>query len=325
MDRRRFVALIGSALAAPLARAQTSRTVRVALVFVPREDSVKVWERAFAEGLRERGYVQGRNLALDVRYADGDAGRVPALIDEVIALRPDVLAGFESVALVMMAKTSAIPIVLTHSSDPVGLGLARSLARPGGNVTGISMLHEQVLAKVIEIFREILPRLSRIGLILDATTPASKLAEAHAHRTAEALGVTLVPYYASNRAELESIMARIGQDRIGAVTTGATQPALLSHFALVTNELTRRRVPFAFPGSSRAAESPALFWYGANLTQTYRDAAGYVDRILKGARPSELPIEQPTRFELVINLKHARTLGVTVPNTVLARADRVIE
>jgi putative ABC transport system substrate-binding protein len=303
---------------------QSVKTVRVALVFAPPEAAVKAWERAFLEGLRDRGYVQGVNLIFDVRYANADSSRVPSLVDEVIALRPDVIAGFESVARVMQARTSTIPIVLTNSSDPVGLGLAQSLAKPGANVTGLSMVHEQVVSKVIEIFREILPRLSRIGMILDATTPGSRLAEESARKASTALGLTLVTYYASNRVELDKVWAKIAQDRLDAVTIGGALPALLSHFTSITTEASRLRLPFAFPGSSQT-EPQALFWFGANLPQAYRDAARYVDRILKGAKPGDLPIEQPTRFELVLNLKHAKTLGIVVPQSALLRADRVIE
>lgn len=324
MNRRELLAASGAMLAAPFVGAQSAKSHRVALVFGPHENAVKAWERAFLEELRARGYVQGRNLVFDVRYADGDSSRVPALVDGAIALRPDVLVGFESVVRVMKARTSTIPIVLTHSSDPVGLGLAQSLARPGANVTGISMLHEQIVAKVIEIFREFLPRLNRLALILDSTSPGSRLAEENARKAAAVLHLTVVPYYAGNRAELENAMAGIARDRLDGLMIGGPLPAILSYASWIADEAARSRLPFAFSGSSEN-EVRAIFWFGASLPQAYRDAARYVDRVLKGASPAALPIEQPTRFELVVNVKHAKSLGIPVPRSVLLRADRVIE
>jgi len=188
-----------------------------------------------------------------VRYANADPGRVPALVDEVIALRPDVLVGFESVVRIMKTKTSTIPIVLTNSSDPVGLGLAR----PGGNVTGVSMLWELMPPKVLELLKEILPRLSRVGVIIDTTSPGSKLVEQNARKAAAALGLSIVLYPAASRADLVQAMARMEKDRIGALTTGGPAPTLLSHLDLVIAEATRMRLALVFWDRGKPCRPPS--------------------------------------------------------------------
>lgn len=326
MSRRRFCKSAAALLlVSGSGLAQTGKTHRVGLGFQVTKTVAQPLENAFVAGLREHGYVVGRNLVVDVRYADGDAGRLPAIVDELIALKPDVLAGFESIAHAMSAKTSTIPIVLTSSSNPVGNGLAQSLARPGGNVTGISTQWEDLPPKVIEILREILPRLKRIGFLFDATYSGSKGLEAGAQKTAHAVGATLVPYYVANRAELEKAFAAMAKTRPDALLIGGGG-VLTNQFELIVERCQRLRIPFpTVPGVSNETAQAALFLFGANWVQGYRDAAGYVARILKGARPGDLPIEQPTKFELVINLKTAKAFGLTIPQSVLVRADRVIE
>ena len=324
MRRREVLLAVGAMIATRHARAQAPRVARVALVFAPHAKDVSAWERAFLEELRERGFAQGRNLAFEVRYADGDARRVPALVDEVIALRPDVLVAFESVAKVMRAKTAVIPIVLTHSSDPVELGLAQSLSHPGGNVTGVALNHELLSAKVLEMLKEMLPRLSRVGLLLDSTAPGARLIEANARKAATGLGLSITAYFAGSREELEKSLAGIGRDRPDALVFASIAPALLSHSDLIFAQVSRDRLPFAI-GVGILTESPFVIAFGPNIAQAYRDAARYVERILKGARPEELPIQQPTRFTLTVNLKHAQALGIKVPQSLLLRADRVIE
>ena len=320
MRRRNFIALGSGLLVCPrLALAQSGKTDRVGLCFQVTPEIAKPLMEAFVEGLRDHGHVVGQNLILDVRYGDGSPARLPALIDELIALRPDVLAGFEAPAKIMKAKTSTIPIVLTNSSDPVGIGLAQSLARPGGNVTGISTVWEQLLPKSIELLREILPLMTRVGLLLDTTSPGSKVAGENSRSAARTFGMTTVPYLVANQAELEKALATMAKDRLDALT-GAGGGVLLNFSQLIAENALRLRIPYA--GN---ASLGALFSFAPSLTQAYRDSARYVDKLLKGAKPGELPIEQPVRFELVVNLKTARTLGVTIPQSVMLRATRVIE
>jgi putative ABC transport system substrate-binding protein len=322
--RREALLALAAMIAAGDARAQAPRVARVALVFAPHAKDVAAWEHAFVDELRERGFAQGRNLVFEARYANGDARRVPALVDEAIALRPDVLVGFESVAKVMRAKTAAIPIVLTHSSDPVELGLAQSLSHPGGNVTGVALNHELLSAKVLEMLKELLPRLSRVGLLLDSTAPGARLIEANARKAATSLGLSVTAYFAGNREELEKALAGIGRDRPDALVFASVAPALLSHSDLIYAQVSRDRLPFALAAGA-LTENPFVIAFGPNIAQAYRDAARYVERILKGAKPHELSIQQPTRFTLTVNLKHAQALGIRVPQSLLLRADRVIE
>lgn len=317
--RRQFLLATGALLAAQLARAQTAKTYRVGLCFQVTQAIAKPLEEAFVAGLRDHGHLVGRNLVLDVRYGDGSPARLPALVDELIALRPDVLAGFEASAKIMKSKTATIPIVLTNASDPVGIGLAQSLRRPGGNVTGISVVSEQMFSKSIELLREILPRLARVGLLLDTSWPGSKAAEESVRSAARSYGTIIVPYYVSNRAELEQVLAAMAKDRLDALVSGGG--GVIINFAgpIAENSL-RQRIPLA--GDAAAG---ALFSYSPNLIQAYRDSARYVDAIFKGAKPGDLPIEQPTRFQFTVNLKTAKTLGLKVPQSFLVRADEVIQ
>jgi putative tryptophan/tyrosine transport system substrate-binding protein len=320
MSRRRFCKSAAALLLLPgSALAQTAKTPRVGLCFQVAPEIAKPLAEAFIEGLRNHGYSVGRNLILDVRYGDGSLARLPVLVDELIALKPDVLAGFETAAKIMKEKTSVIPIVITNSSDPVGIGLAQSLARPGGNVTGISVVWDQLVPKSIELVREMVPRMARAGLLLDATSPGSKTTEENVRRVAKTYGVTIVPYVVSSQAELEKSLAAMAKDRLDALAIGGGG-VIVNYWNLISESSLRLKIPLA-----GIALSGGLFSYGPNLLEAYRDSARYVDRILKGAKPGDLPIEQPTKIELVINLKTARALGLTIPQSVLVRADRVIE
>jgi putative ABC transport system substrate-binding protein len=312
-----------SLLALPILYAQTGKIYRVGLTHVGAEDTAKRTNEAFLSALRGYGYVEGRNLVYEVRYAGGDFGRVPTIVDEIIGLKPDVLAGFESVAKVMREKTSTIPIVLTNSADPVGLGLAQSLARPGGNVTGISTQWELFPSKQLEILREILPRLSRVGLLIDTTAGGSKIGEELTLKAARTIGVTIIPYRVKDRAEIDRALDQVEKDHPDALLFLASA-VVYSFRERIYDRTLRLRIPFASSVPSMGDEG-ALLAYGPSLEQAFRDATKYVDKILKGARPGDLPIEQPTKFDLVINLKTAKTLRLKIPQSMLIRADRVIE
>jgi len=327
MQRREFITLIGGAAAGwPLAaRAQqAARTYRVASAWVATEATVRSLEQAFLAVLAERGYVVGRNLVYESRYANGDPARLLALVDELIAFKPDVLAGIESVVRVMMSKTSTVPIVMTNASDPVAAGLVKSLSKPGGNVTGVSFQYDELGPKLIELTREILPSLSRVGHILDSTIPGSRVEEANARQAAQKLGIAYVPYYVANRAEFETAFAGMQNDRLDALVQSGGSGMMFGLRQLQIGNALRLRVPLS-TGLASYAEMGALISFGPNLIDGFRLAATYVDQILKGAKPGDLPVEQPSRFGLVINLNTAKALGLTIPQAVLIRADRVIE
>jgi len=309
-----IAALIFGLFAPPPTQAQTGRIYRIGMVRPPTAE----WQpyvESFRAAMRDLGYVEGSNLILDLRTPDLDTLRLPKLVDELVALKPDVLVAHEKTAQVMRAKTTSIPIVLTNALDPVTAGLAQSLRRPGLNVTGSAQLHDLLPAKHIDIMREILPRLARVGQFVDTTQSTCKAVEEAARQAARSVGVVLVPYYVANRAEIERAFSQMEKEPPD-VLLPCPSAVLANHRDLLFENAVRLRVPFT---SFVVANVPkgVLFAYAANLHEMYRRAAKYVDRMLKGATPGDLPIEQPTRFELVINMKTARTLGITIPPTVL--------
>jgi len=327
MQRRGFITVLaGVVMGWPLGvRGQlAARIHRVASAWVATEATVRPLEQAFLAVLTERGYVVGRNLLYESRYANGEPTRLPALVDELIAFRPDVLAGIEQVVRVMMSKTSAVPIVMTNASDPVAAGLVNSLSKPGGNVTGVSFQYDELAPKLIELMREILPGLSRVGHMLDTNIPGSKVEEANARQAARKLGIVYFAYYVGSRAEVDTAFAEMQKDRLDALVQNGGSGMMFGLRQVQIDNALRLRIPL-ITGLASYAEMGALISFGPNLIDGFRLAATYVDQILKGAKPGDLPVEQPTRFGLVINLNTAKALGLAIPQSVLIRADRVIE
>jgi putative ABC transport system substrate-binding protein len=269
--------------------------------------------------------VAERNIIFDTRYAVGDPTRLPALIDDLILLKPDVLAGVEPIARIMLSKTSTIPIVMFNASDPVAAGLVRSLSHPGGNVTGVSMQWAELGPKQIELLREIHPGLARVGELLDTSLPSTKLAEQLSREAALKLGIAYVPYHVTSRSDLDRAFAQMEAQRPDALLFGGGSGLLFGLLRTIVDNTTRLHIALSMPGPSRRAAPEALIGYGPDLLDGFRLAATYVDRILKGAKPSDLPVEQPTKFVLQVNLNTAKALGLTIPATLLARADQVIE
>jgi putative tryptophan/tyrosine transport system substrate-binding protein len=330
MRRREFIAVLASIpVAWPLgARAQRSDKVfRVGSVYISEPAVVRRigFEQAFITALHELGYVAGQNIVYDTRYAAGDPTRLPALVDELILLRPDVLlAVAEPIAGTMLSKTSSIPIVMTNSSDPIAAGLVKSLSHPGGNVTGVSMQWAELPPKQIELLREILPKLARVGHLHDTKVPSTKMAEQLAREAALKLGIAYIPYYVASRSDLDRAFAEMEEQRPEALLFGAGSALLAGLMQTITHNTGRLGIALCVPDRN-AARWGAPIGYGPALVDGYRLAATFVDRILKGAKPSDLPIQQPTKFELAINLKTAKTLGLTISPLLLARADEVIE
>ncbi|MGH8676517.1 MAG: ABC transporter substrate-binding protein [Burkholderiales bacterium] len=328
MDRRRFVAGVGGALAFPGAlRAQALRQFRVGLLAGADEKSATPNKEQFVLGLRDLGYEIGRNLDFDIRYAGGDTGRYAALADELIALKPDVLVSVDSGAIVMRAKTETIPIVLLTSTDPVADGLVRSLARPGTNVTGLADLFEQLVAKHVDLLTEIAPRISHIAF-LDFARPPNPLSaeryEAFAKKAAAGKKLKLMIARARDPDSVRQVFATIERDHVqGIVVAGRVETYQLRKE--IIGHARRMRLPAISALPPGWSEDGGLLNYGPDFHHSYRYAAKFVDRILKGARPADLPVEQISKYLLVLNLKSAREIGLTIPQTLLLRADRVIE
>lgn len=321
--RRDFITLIGGGAAWPFtARAQQTLPI-VGLLWVASERVVKPYEESIRAGLRERGWIDGGNFRLEVRYGNGEASRLPGLIDELIALNPKVLSGISEVAALMKAKTSTIPIVLSLSYDPVQSGLVQSLARPGGNITGIAVHYDDVLTKHVEMASELVSHLTRIGFINDAADAGAARFDALAEKAARSKGATLVPMPVRDRASVEAAYAGLGPARPDALIVMLSGRLFNLRDAIREGAL-KLRTPVIYPFEG-FVEAGGLVSYGPNYYAAFRHSTIFIDKILKGAKPAELPVEQPTRLDLVVNMKAAEAIGLTVPHPFLTRADRVIE
>jgi putative ABC transport system substrate-binding protein len=326
MDRRGFIAAAGGALAwtVDAFAQQPGRAYRIGSVYIADPASTGPYEAAFLAGLRELGFEHGRNLVYDVRHCNGDQSKLPGFVDELITLQPDLLAGIEPVAQVMRAKTVAIPIILTISADPVGAGLVNSLARPGGNVTGMAGLTEMMAAKQVELLGEILPRLTSVATLLDPGVPATPRIEASVREAAKVRRARVSVYRVRQIGEIARAFEEMERDRPDALVVSGGSGMMFGHRKYIAERALQLRVPLA---AERAAqvEAGALFSYGASLHDMFRRAGSLAARVLRGASPADLPVEQATMFEMVINRRTARALDMALPPAVLVRADRVIE
>jgi putative ABC transport system substrate-binding protein len=331
MKRRAVLAFAATVFAVPArALAQTRRPFRVGYLSTADEASTEPLANAFVAGLRVRGYVPGRNVTIDMRYARGDYNRLPALAEELLSLKPDVVIGIEASAQAFRSRSTRIPIVLVASADPVAAGLALSLARPGTNVTGMAYRQDQLITKHVELLTEIVPKLQRIALLNYAASAGEPVAplvaryEQYAKAAAAAKGVALIVTAARDPESVRQAFSHIEKERAQGVVVGATGSAWQLRREIVA-EARRLRLPSISALPAAWVEAGGLATYGPNFLESFRYAAIYVDRILKGANPAEMPIEQPEKFELVLSLATARELGLKIPAAVLVRADRVIE
>jgi putative ABC transport system substrate-binding protein len=278
---------------------------------------------AFRHGLRELGYVEGKNIIIEYRYSDGRNERLLALAEELVGLNTDIIVA-DSYASANAAKqvTKTIPIIMTSGADPVATGLATSLSRPGGNITGLTNLTPQLLGKRIEVLKELVPNVSRFA-VLDTVTSVAKPMFNDGKAAAQTLGVNLkLVEVRTPKPDLEGAFRVIIKERVGGLIAG-TGPLGSSLYRKTILELVERNhLPAIYPAEPWV-EDGGLMYYGANIPDLYRRAAIYVDKILKGAKPADLPIEQPTKFELVVNLKAAKGIGLTIPQRMLLKADRV--
>ena len=325
MKRREFITLLGgSTFAWPLAaRAQQTGVPVIGFLSSRSPAESEAVVSAFRQGLGEAGYIAGQNVAIDYRWAEGNYDRLPALATELIGLRVAVIfaAGGPPSALAAKAATSSIPIVFSAVTDPVRLGLVASLGRPGGNVTGMSTFTADLGAKEVELLRELLPAIKTLVYLVNPTNPSSKLEADAAVTAGGAAGIQVRVLNASTESELESVFESWSNPDALIV---AGEPFFDSRRSRIVALVARRGTPAMYSWRENVVLG-GLISYGSSLTDSYRKAGTYTGRVLKGEKPADLPVMQPTKFELTINLKTAKTLGISVPPTLLARADEVIE
>ena len=329
MRRREFITLLGSAAAAwPFdVRAQQSDGIRrIGVLMSLGADDKEGQARlaAFLQGLQELGWIDGRNMRVDTRWGAGDGERVRKYIAELVGLAPDViLASGGSLVGPLLQATRTVSIVFTQTPDPVGAGFVESLAHPGGNATGFSIWDYSIGGKWLELLKQTAPGVTRVAVIRDPATPQGIGQFSAVHSLAPSLRVEVVPLNAREPGEIERTISTVAHTpNTGLIVTG-------SNFAIVHRELiiklaNQYKLPAVYPLRLFAAEG-GLICYGPEPTEPHKRAAGYVDRILKGEKPADLPVQAPTKYELVINLKTAKTLGIAVPPALLAQANEVIE
>jgi putative ABC transport system substrate-binding protein len=278
---------------------------------------------AFRQGLRELGYVEGKNIVIEWRYAEGKPDRYPALTAELVRLKVDILvAGSPTTAVILKEATTTIPIVMGYHTDPVGTGLVASLARPGGNITGLSVLAPELGGKRLEILKEVVPKLSRLAVIGSSTLPGNAEILKETELAAAAAGVKLQFVDVLSPKDIEAAFRRMVKERANAVLAQGSG-VLNAQRTQVAALAVKSRLP-AMYYAPEFVEAGGLMFYGVDFADLYRRAATYVVKILKGAKPAELPVEQPKKFEFIVNLKAAKQIGLTIPPNVLVRADRVI-
>jgi putative ABC transport system substrate-binding protein len=330
MHRRNFVVSLTGFLAVPAAAGaqQAGKIWRIGYLSLVSErlDQYKPWIAAFREGLRKLGYVEGQNVIIEQRYAAGQVERLPALAAELVHLKVDVLvAAPAGSALAAKKVTSTVPIVFMAEPDPVGTGLVASLARPGGNVTGLADAHADLVPKRLELLKQVISPSSRVGVLWNPANPSTAPQLKTAQAAGRALGLTVFPLDVNGpgRSDMDRAFAAIGEARLGGLLVIA-DPTLGNHRNRIAELSIKHRLPTS--GTHRGwVEGGLLMSYGSDFIDVFRRGATLVDKILKGAKPADLPVEQPTNFEFVINLKTAKALGLSIPASLLARADQVLE
>jgi putative tryptophan/tyrosine transport system substrate-binding protein len=326
MSKKIFGFALGTLLLAlrlPAAAQQPQKVPRIGFFSSTSFSTISSRVEAFRQGLRELGYVEGKNIVIEWRYAEGKFDRLPALAAELVRLKVDVIVS-AGPPLTRSAKqtTSTIPIVMGFDDDPVGSGFAVSLARPGGNITGLSTLAPEISGKQLELLREIVPKLSRVAVFGNATQPGIPQALREINLAADAFGIQVQYLEVRGPKDIETTFRAASKERADAILVVSAQ-VLFSQRKQILDLGVKSRLP-AIYNRPEYVEEGGLVFYGVSYTDLFRRAATYVDKILKGAKPADLPIEQPKKFEFIINLKAAKQIGLTIPPNVLARADKVI-
>ncbi len=316
-------------LAAPLAvePQQATKVPRVGFLSAnsPFDPQFKPYLDAIRQGLREVGYVEGQSIAIEYRWAEGKYQWLPDLAAELVRLKVDVIvaAGGVPVAQAARQATQAIPIIIVGPADPVAAGLVSSLSRPGGNITGLATITDELVGKELDLLRELAPKVSRVAVLWNPANPGNAPQLRKAELAARALEVRLRPLEAEDPGAIDLAFTAMTKERVGALLVlGDTM--FITQRERIADLAAKSRLPAVY-GNRLHAEAGGLMAYGANLLDMSRRVASYVDKVLKGAKPADLPVEQPTKFELVINLKTAKALGLTIPRSLLLRADEVIQ
>ena len=327
MKRRHFITLLGGAAAWPLpARAQQGERIRrigFLTNFAADDPGVKARMTAFVHGLQELSWMDGRNIRIDIRYGAGDADRAQRYADELVALAPDVMLASGGSALAAVKNATRMPIVFVNVTDPVGAGHVASLARPGANITGFTLFEYDTSAKWLELLKQIAPGVARSAVIHDPSITSGTGQLAAIQAVAPSVGVELAPVGLCDASGIEHSSAAFARgSNCGLIVT--ISPLALRHRELIIALAARHRLPAVYPWRI-FADDGGLISYGPDDIEQHRRAAGYVDRILKGEKPADLPVQAPTKFETVLNLKTAKALNLDVPASVLVRADAVIE
>jgi putative ABC transport system substrate-binding protein len=331
MERRRLLIAIGAgALAVPLPSFAQQKATKIPLIgFLGTEfaENEARHIEAMRTGLRDLGYVEGRNIAIEFRWAEGNVARLPDLAAELVGLKVAIIVTYGTPgALAAKRATQTIPIVIVTAGDPVATGIVASLARPGGNITGSTSITRDLNAKRLELLKEAAPRVTRVAVLVNPDNPA-RAPDLHDEQqpivvTAKALHIELQPFEARRPNALNAAFAEMGKGHVDGLLI--IQDAMLNANPRPIAELAaKQRLPSV--GFEEFAVGGGLIGYGADFREMYRHASYFVDKILKGVKPSEIPVEQPTKFELIINLKTAKALGITIPQSVLLRADEVIQ
>src|SRR5262245_26444007 len=326
MRRREFITLLGGAAAWPLAaRAQQAAMPVIGFLHLTSPDANADRLRGFRQGLKQAGYVEGENVAIEYRWAENQVDRLPELAAELARRPVAVIAAMGSVVPVVAAKqtTATIPIVFAINEDPVRLGLVASLARPGNNLTGINFFGAELVAKRLELLHELVPAATRVAVLINPTSHSAEVTLRDAESAARVIGLQVQVLNASNGREIDAVFATFAHERPDALFV-AGDSFFGTRRVQFANLAARHAMPATF-AIRDYAEVGGLMSYGTNTMDAYRQAGGYVGRILKGVKPADLPVLQATKFELVINAQTARILGLTVPDKLLATADQVIE
>jgi putative ABC transport system substrate-binding protein len=309
------------ALCFPAEAQQAGKIPRIGILFIGTRNQPHL--ESFRQGLRERGYVEGKNIVLEYRYAEGKFDRVPALVDELVRMKVDIIVTTSSISARAARKaTKTVPIVMTTGS-PVEQGLAESLAKPGGNVTGLTVMAVELTGKRLEILQETFPKMTHVAALWAPGQTEAVRGFKETQEAARGFSLRLQSVELQNAEELEKVFAEISKGRADALVV-VLDPLVTLHSKRIVDLALKHHLPGMYP-TRQFAEEGGLMAYGPLIADLYRRAAMYVDKILRGAKPGDIPIEQPTKFEFIVNLKTAKQIGLTIPPNVLARADKVIK